>query len=218
MQKQLKRKGEFKRKKYKQDYLQKINKSKRGLKVSVTFNKIYIKRFKLKKFKKRSIFLKKALKYFLSGRRLKYNRFLKNKNKKYLALKLKISPNNIFCNLSENRSGNNKPNLIKSLSTGAIKLKTTKKRLNFNLKPFLSSFLKPIIREKSVKFSNSVYVRIITPQKFRPKVLEMMRGGALKRLVLKKNVILELPDKKVFNGCRPKKDVRLKNRISLYEK
>ena len=51
MQKQLKRKGEFKRKKYKQDYLQKINKSKRGLKVRVTFNKISIKRFKLKKFK-----------------------------------------------------------------------------------------------------------------------------------------------------------------------
>lgn len=217
MPKQQRRKEEFKRKKTKQIYLQKINKLKKNLKVGVTYNKIYIKRFKLKRFKKRSIFLKKALKYFLSGHRLKYNRFVRNKNKKYLSFKLLISSNNIFGNLSENRK-NRKPTLIKSLSTGGIKLKTTKKRLNFNLKQFLKSFLKPLVGQKSVKYSNSIHVRVVAPQKFRQKVLEMMRYGLLKRLILKKNIILELPDRKVFNGCRPRKPVRLKNRVSLYER
>ncbi len=215
MQKQLK-KGELKRKKHKYDYSFSQNKLKRNQKGAVTFNKILIKRFKGKRFKRKSIFLKKALKYFPSGHLLKYCKFLKSKSKNYLGFNIKISPNNIFCNLNENRNG--KINVIKSASTGAIKLKTTKKRLNFNLKPFLSSFLKPVMKEKSVKYSKALHLKIIAPQRLKPRVLEMMRGGLLKRLAFQKNVILELPDKKIFNGCRPKKDLRHKNRVSLYEK
>ncbi len=215
MQKLLK-KGELKRKKYKQDYFYLQNKFKRSQKGAITFNKVSIKRFKGKKFKRKSIFLKKALKYFPSGHLLKYSKFLKNKDKSHLGFSIKIAPNNIFCNLNENRNG--KVNVIKSSSTGMFKLKTTKKRLNFNLKPFLSSFLKPVMKEKQVKFAKTVYLKVVAPQRLKSKVLEMMHSGLLKRLVVQKNVVLDLPDRKIFNGCRPKKDLRHKNRVSLYEK
>lgn len=215
MQKQLK-KGELKRKKYKQGYTFLQNKSKKNQKGAITFNKILIKRFKGRKLKRKSIFLKKALKYFPSGHLLKYRRFLKAKGRNYLGFNIKISPNNIFCNINENRNG--KVSTIKSSSTGVFKLKTTKKRLNFNLKPFLSAFLKPLMKDKSLKFTKAMHLKIVAPQRLRVKILEMMQGGLLKRFVFHKNIVLELPDNKIFNGCRPKKDLRHKNRVSLYEK
>ncbi len=215
MQKQLK-KGELKRKKYKQGYTFLQNKLRKTYKGAVTFNKILIKRFKGKKFKRKSIFLKKALKYFPSGHSLKYRKILKNRGKNYLGFNIKISSNNIFCNINENRNG--KVNIIKSSSTGAFKLKTTKKRLNFNLKPFLSAFLKPVMKDKSVKFAKTMHLKVVAPQRLRVRILEMMQGGLLKRLSSNKQVVLDLPDKKIFNGCRPKKDLRHKNRVSLYEK
>ncbi len=216
MQKQLK-KGELKRKKYKQSYTFSQNKSRRSHKGgAVTFNKILIKRFKGLRFKRKSIFLKKALKYFPSGHLLKYRKILKTRGKSYLGFNIKVSPNNIFCNINENRNG--RINVIKSSSTGAFKLKTTKKRLNFNLKPFLSSFLKPIVKDKSVRFAKVMHVKVVAPQRLKVRILEMMQGGLLKRLFSKKQIVLDLPDRKVFNGCRPKKDLRHKNRVSLYEK
>jgi hypothetical protein len=219
MQKQLK-KGDLKRKKYKQEFKRQSIKSFKSVsskfskKVCNKFRKISIKRYKGKKFRKNYLFLKKSLKYFPSGRLLKYSQFSKRKLRTFLRFNVTVYPNNIFCNLKDGRSNN----IIKSMSTGSLKLKTTKKRLNFNIKNFLFMFLKQIVKIKKVRYIKHIFIKIVSPARLKPKILEMLQGGLFKKFVRNKNIILELPAKKVFNGCRPKKDLRKKKQVSLYEK
>lgn len=219
MQKQQK-KGDLKRKKYKQEFKRQATKSFKSVssnsfKKGVNkFRKISIKRYKGKKIRKNYLFLKKSLKYFPCGRLLKYSRFTKNKLRAFLRFNITVYPNNIFCNLKDGRSNS----IIKSMSTGSIKLKTTKKRLNFNIKNFLFMFLKEIAKIKKVRYMKYIFIKIVSPARIKPKVLEMLQGGLFKKFIKRKNIILELPAKKVFNGCRPKKDLRKKKQVSLYEK
>lgn len=219
MQKQLKRedlkKRQFKYDLNKDSFKSTKSSSIKGLKKNITkFKKLTVRRYKGKRIHKNFLFLKKALKYFPSGRLLKYSKFSKTNLKSFIRFNVTVYPNNIFCNLKDGRSNK----VIKSMSTGALKLKTTKKRLNFNIKNFLFSFLKQVLRIKKLRYSKYIYIRIISPLKLRAKVLEMFYSGIFKKFVQNKNVIFELPAKKVFNGCRPRKDLRKKKQVSLHEK
>jgi len=220
MQKQL-RKGDLKRKKYKQEFKRQIVKSFKSVpskfsKKVVKFRRISIRRYKGKKFRKNYLFLKKSLKYFPSGRLLKYSKFTKGKIKKYLRFNITVRSNNVFCNLKDGRSNC----IVKSMSTGSVKLKTTKKRLNFNIKNFLFLFLKQITKNKDLKDVRNIkniFLVISTPTKFKFKILEMWKSGIFKKFIKNKNVILEILSEKIFNGCRRKKDLRKKKQLSLYE-
>jgi hypothetical protein len=184
-------------------------------KVQLRLKNRIVKRYnKRKKVRRNSKFLKKALRRFHSGRMLKRRNFSKKKLKNYLRLNIRVSPNNVFCNLKDGRSNN----IVKSLSTGAVKLKTTKKRLNFNIKNFLFTFFKDIIKIKELKAKKHVLIKLVSPKKFRKRILKMFHAGVFKNFVKNKNLILDIPSNKLFNGCRPKKDIRKKRKFSLYEK
>jgi len=224
MQKQLK-KEDLNRKNYKSKFSKQSSKllkisypknfRKVTRKVQLKLKNLVVKRYnKRKKVRRNFKFLKKALRRFHSGRMLKLSKFSKKKLKNYLRLNIRVSPNNIFCNLKDGRSNN----IVKSLSTGAVKLKTTKKRLNFNIKNFLFTFFKDIIKIKELKVKKHALIKIVSPKKFRKRILKMFHGGVFKKFIQKKNLILDLPSNKIFNGCRPKKDIRKKRKFSLYEK
>ena len=225
MQKQLKKEDLVNKKNYKPKFKKQPSKSltvnysknfrRAPRKIQLRLKNLIVKRYnKRKKVRRNSKFLKKALRRFRSGRMLKRRNFSKKKLKNYLRLNIRVSPNNIFCNLKDGRSNN----IVKSLSTGAVKLKTTKKRLNFNIKNFLFTFFKDITKIKELKTKKHALIKVVSPKKFRKRILKMFHGGVFKKFIQKKNLILDIPSNKIFNGCRPKKDIRKKRKFSLYEK
>lgn len=188
---------------------------KRSRKFRFKVKNLTVKRYNRRKKVRRNLkFFKKALKRFPSGGLLKLSKFSKKNLKSFLRLNIRVSPNNIFSNLKDGRSNKT----LKSLSTGAIKLKTTKKRLNFNIKNFLSVFFKDVTRIKEVRAEKYALIKLISPKKFRKRILKMFHGGVFKKFIKKKNLILDIPSEKTFNGCRPKKDIRKKRKFSLYER
>lgn len=120
-----------------------------------------------------------------------------------LQVHIRISFNNIFCTLRDIV----KNQILLNLSCGILKLDTSKKKLNYNIKFVLETFFKKA--ELSLKTKKNCIVQIISPKKFRKKIL-----GILKQRIKRKNIILRTKKNKCFNGCRsPKK--RRKKRVSL---
>ena len=170
------------------------------------------------KFKKKGFQLKKKFKKGLNiteriKKLFRKNRFfIKRKFKKLLKslflkkkidykINIKIIPNNIFCTLIRLKK---KSETILLVSAGILKLKVTKKKLKYISKILIENFLNKI--KKIIRKKISI-LNISGPIKIRKRILRQ----AIK--TLKKNkMIINLEEKKSFNGCRPKKKRRKKRK------
>lgn len=171
---------------------------------------------------KRLVYFKKKKKnYFKKGLlnkliRFKYQyRFTSNIfNRKYLFLNkfflkftlqlyIRVNVNNIFCTLRNIHTNK----ILLNSSFGLLKLDTSKKKLNYNIKFLLENFL--IQASSYLNLRKNLIVQIISAKKFRKKILNI-----LKQKIKKKNLILRTKKNKCFNGCRPSKK-RRKKRVVL---
>lgn len=125
---------------------------------------------------------------------LRHNEIIKKK------VSILIKPNNIFCTLEDLI-------LKKTLllyTSGKSKLHISKKTLRFNSKLLIKNFL--ILLKRYIKNDNLIVV-ISGPIKVRKFVLKQTT------LALKLNkLIIDVKAKKCFNGCRPKKKRRKKQK------
>lgn len=167
-------------------------------------------RLKNKNFKK-SIYKKPKKKVIkLIKNFFKYNSFLKkpkfhkilktNIRKPNYSIIVKITPNNIFCTLRNDL----KKKTIICLSAGILHLKVSKKKLKFIGKFIITCFINKI--QKTVK-NKRCFLTVSGPAK--------PRKFATKQFLLslkKTKMLINILDKKVFNGCRAKKKRRKKRK------
>jgi len=120
---------------------------------------------------------------------------LKNFNKQ---IHIKIKPNNVFCTL------NNLNKTVYTTSSGKCNLNTSKKTLRYTTKIILQSFLNNIKKYLEKDF---FILHLTTPRKLRVAVLKQ-----LQTTLKKKELIINFKGKKYFNGCRPAKKKRKKQK------
>lgn len=125
---------------------------------------------------------------------------LSNNNIFSRKLTIRITPNNIFCNL-KNISTNK---TIRVGSSGKYKVKTSKKTLKFSCKIVLGFFLEEIKHDTKNK---EVFLSLTAPIKLRKTILEQVSKYAQLS-----SMTVGFNQKKCFNGCRPPKKKRKKQK------
>jgi|TARA_B110000908_G_C10079105_1_gene368734 ribosomal protein S11 len=119
-------------------------------------------------------------------------------NSFYKHLNIKVKSNNVFCTLV------NKNKMVYVTSSGKCGTKTSKKTLRYSSKVVIQSFfdnIKPYLNQS--KF----LVNIIGPKKIRKSILEQFSNN-----LKGKDLIINVKGKKCFNGCRPPKKIRKKQK------
>jgi len=152
--------------------------------------------------------LKKILKYKTGVLKKTYCNFNLTSYSRIIAgllykITVRSTQNNIYCTLSN--ISNKKVRFL--LSSGKCQLNTSKKNLKFNSKQILKTFLQKI--RKQFQGRPSILIVISLPKRLRKSVLKAIRDSYLKK---KSRLIIELKNKKCFNGCRPKKKKRKKQK------
>ena len=170
--------------------------------------KLYVKKnvFKFDKYSKLSYKTQKVL--FYTKKNIKYKFYRKNpleqkefQKKKYSTLlSIRITANNAFCNLKNN----NKNKLLAVCSSGKYRVKSSKKNLRFTVKLILSFFIRKI---KSKLKKKILLITIIAPSRIRKQIILY-----LSQTLKKKSLVVKVREKKCFNGCRPAKKKRKKQK------
>lgn len=133
-----------------------------------------------------NIYFKKILNFF-------------NTRNRYKKILIRLTQNNIFCTLT-----NNKHKTLLTSSSGKYKIKTSKKKLKFTSKIILKSFLKQI-KDKILK--SKLLISVVAPKNLKKKIVSQLQEN-----IKTKNFFIDISDKKIFNGCRPKKQKRKKRK------
>ena len=121
-------------------------------------------------------------------------------NKIKTQLNIRVTPNNVFCTFKDIIV---KKTLILS-SAGKYKLKVSKKTLKFSNKIIVQNFLEEIQRHLE---KETIIIKLEGPIKIRKSILKQMTN------FLKLNkLIINAKEKKCFNGCRPQKKRRKKQK------
>jgi ribosomal protein S11 len=127
--------------------------------------------------------------------------FLRNKKFNYSQkINIRVTPNNVFCtlqNIFKNKT-------LKIGSAGLYNIKTTKKTLKYSIKNILTIFLDKI--KKFIK-SKTILINIIGPIKTRKIMLKI-----LSKYLTNKKLVINIEELKCFNGCRPPKKRRKKQK------
>jgi ribosomal protein S11 len=136
--------------------------------------------------------------------RVSFHQFLTNKKFKTFSkcLNIKVTSNNIFCNF-KNRLTNK---TLAAASSGKYKIKTTRKKLRYAIKLVLRSFMMEITSKFVLK---TLIIKIIAPIKIRRHIIGFL-SEVLKNKTQK--LIIKIAHKKCFNGCRPAKKKRKKQK------
>lgn len=162
-----------------------------------------------KKRKRYSTYLQKNIKS--SGRPF-FNITLNSlKKKDFFRVDMGLFPNNVFCSLKDIK----KNKLISSSSAGKYKIKVSKKRLKYASKVVITNFFKEL-KQKSVHFVKPIVLVLVSPSNLRKRViLDVLK---VLKYVKKKRIIVYIKPKKIFNGCRVKKQMRKKRkRFAIYK-
>ena len=161
------------------------------------------KSFKEKLITSRRVFALKRLRRLYKHKRNILNKnfldILGNLKGFNLKIFIRVLPNNIFCTLKDLKT---EKTLIHR-SSGMYKLRTSKKNLKYNVKIMLQFFFKDI--KNYFKNEKNVIIEITCGIKIRKQIIKFW-----KQKIKKKNVILQINEKKCFNGCRPPKKRRKK--------
>ena len=166
---------------------------------------------------------KKTQKFILKSRKKKYliqvkyfdtflEIFLNDLSKTYLnKIDIRFAPNNIFGTCSLNLGSN----VLKSVSAGLLKLKSSRKMKKHIFHKFLNSFLKTVQekfekkKENNKLYYNNTLLTIIASKKFRRKIEKSF--SVIRRNKTNNNAFLYvIRAKKCFNGCRVSKKRRKK--------
>lgn len=166
----------------------------------------------LKVYKQRIKFLyknyfKKLNKIYRKFNLLKKWYILKNTipNQLYFhKITIHVKPNNIFCTLANIQ----KKRVLSHYNTGMFFIKTTKKRLKQNLIKVLFFFFKKIYK----RLKRTVVLDLIVPKNLKKKLFKQISTTFLTR---QKHILINIPSRKCFNGCRPPKKQRKKHKYSL---
>ena len=122
-----------------------------------------------------------------------------------LIIFIRVFSNNVFFCLFDRRQ---KKTLL-SASSGALKVKITKKRIKHQLGWLIDSFFNKI---KKFIFRKNLILNITSPKMFKSKIVE-----GVTKILKQRNIILIFNSSKVFNGCRSKKSRRKKQKgLVLY--
>jgi ribosomal protein S11 len=158
-------------------------------------------KFKKKNLKAKTIKrLRKIFKYKNSPNNLKLIQLKKEAKNSKLKLVIRVTPNNIFCTLINVT----KKEIICNKSAGIYKIQVSKKKIKFAHKIILVKFLDTI---KNKLGNNLIIIKIIGPIKIRKSIIKCLS------LNLKQNnLILHTAPLKCFNGCRPAKKRRKKQK------
>lgn len=159
----------------------------------------------LRRGRKRSLGLK------LYGRPF-FNKFLRIKKHNFLTFN--VYPNNVFCTYKKFQKIKRESKFVSlnTASSGKYKIKISKKTLRYKLKFVIAAFFKEL-SQKNLVLSNNVAVKLIAPIKLKKTIIKML-SHQLKR----KNFMIETVGKKVFNGCRARKQIRKKRKgLRLYK-
>lgn len=149
---------------------------------------------------KESLRIKKFLKYKTYKPLLQKIVSSKRIKKFSQQLSIRVTANNIFCNLRNIV----KNTTIATCSSGKYKIKTTRKKLKHNIKLVLSSFFSQI-RTKIP--SKNLVVVLTSPVRIKKQTIKILAQNFNKY-----NLIVKVKDKKCFNGCRPPKKKRKKQK------
>lgn len=164
------------------------------------------KRNKLKlKLSKADLIGRRICQNLLSGR--PFNDYKLKRKIKLLRLTVRVTPNNVFCTLKDTKTDN----LFKSVSAGSYNFNVTKKGVRHYSRQIVSLFLKDL-RETNFNFNRPLVTKIIAPVSLRRPLLDLFKKSLFKRLHAKKTLFIDIPAKKVFNGCRPRKQIRKKRK------
>jgi len=110
-------------------------------------------------------------------------------------LTIKILANNVFCsfkNLQLNKT-------VFIYSAGLLHLKMAKRKLKTTPKLIIDMFLSRV--DSELQRPELLLVNITAPMAIKEVILESLFSGSIK----KNNLIINIKDKKSFNGCRPRK-------------
>ena len=159
-------------------------------------------KFFKRKYRKNAFYILKKLE--LKWYRTSFQKFFTNKKFQKISkcLNIKVTSNNIFCNF-HNRITNK---TLAIASSGKYKIKTTRKKLRYSVKLVLRSFITDI----SAKFSfKTLVIKIIAPIRIKKQIISFL-SDVLKHKTQK--LIIKVLNKKCFNGCRPAKKKRKKQK------
>lgn len=118
----------------------------------------------------------------------------------YKKLNIRVTPNNIFCTL-KNISTNE---IINVGSAGKYKIKTSKKTLRYSSKIIVEHFLE---ETKDEMKNRNIIINIIGPIRIRKAILKQ-----LSKYISNCATLVNVDNKKCFNGCRPPKKRRKKQK------
>jgi ribosomal protein S11 len=174
-------------------------KQKKNLNIKKNFKNRIKEKIKVNRIKQR---LRNHLKNKFYTINPNFQQFTNIKNFKFFCKKIniRITPNNVFCtlkNISKNK-------IITIGSSGKYKIKTSKKTIRYSTKTIISSFLEEIKKNLN---SKHYIINIIGPIKIRKAILKQ-----LSKYLKKKSIIINIDNKKCFNGCRPPKKKRKKQK------
>jgi hypothetical protein len=155
----------------------------------------------------------KLLKYFFNGKIESAIGKNKQITKKII---IRINQNNIFCSLINMK----KKKIIYNCSSGMFNLKVSRKQIKYHFKRIIILFLKKIKKQR--KNYNNIIFSIISPITLRKKIIHLIsnklkikkRRKIWLKKKLKQNIIIEIPAKKIFNGCNARKIIKKKRRFN----
>jgi hypothetical protein len=122
------------------------------------------------------------------------------KNKSSFIISIKVTSSNVFCVLKKRKE--NKTLIL--VSGGTLKLRVSKKKIKFLYREIINAFLKRV--KVHIKDELST-IRLYLPKRFLKPVVT-----TVKYFFRKKKFILNIEEKKCFNGCRPRKARRKKRK------
>ena len=147
--------------------------------------------------------LRRLYRYKLGLLNKKYIDILGNLKDFQLKVFIRVRPNNVFCTLKNLNSGK----ILINRSSGIYNLQISKKKLKYNIKMMLQFFFKDI--EIFYKREKNILIEVTCGVKVRKQIIKF-----LKQKIRKKNIVLQLNEKRCFNGCKPPKKKR-KKRMGL---
>ena len=159
-------------------------------------------KFFQRKYRKNGFYILKKLE--LKWYRTSFQKFFTNKKFKKFSkcLNIKVTSNNIFCNF-KNRINNK---TLAVASSGKYKIKTTRKKLRYAVKLVLRSFITDISSKFALK---TLIIKIVAPIRIKKQIISFL-SDVLKHKTQK--LIIKVLNKKCFNGCRPAKKKRKKQK------
>lgn len=129
----------------------------------------------------------------------------------YLRIDVSLFSNNVFCSLKDVKLNK----LLCRSSAGKYKIKVSKKSLKYASKLIITNFFKEL-KKRKIYFLTPLILVLVAPSNLKKKtLLTILR---LLKYIKNKRIMVFIKPKKVFNGCRVKKQIRKKQkRYAIYK-